>query len=69
MELFINKSNRFVVIVDIVIFFYRFYSDVSLVVGVLVNLLFIDCCCYRCCSYYVYFIVRDVVEVLFVFIK
>lgn len=38
MELFINKSNRFV---DIVIFFYRFYSDVSLVVGVLSNLLFI----------------------------
>lgn len=41
MELFINKSNRLVVIVDIVIFFCRFYSDVSLVVGVLSNLLFI----------------------------
>lgn len=41
MELFINKSNRIVVIVDTVTFFYRPYSDALLVAGALSNLLFI----------------------------
>lgn len=41
MELFINKSNRFVVIVDTVTFFYRPFSDAPLVAGALSNLLFI----------------------------
>lgn len=66
MELFINKSNRFV---DTVTFFYRPYSDAPLVAGALANLLFIDCCCYRCCSYHVHSIVRDVAEVLSVSTK